>query len=72
MAKKKKITKSAAKVLSTNANINVSMQPAMVKILDRLMKHLGCSTKAEMIRHLIREESARQGIPLGGARRKKG
>lgn len=61
----------AKKKQPINHNVNINMQDAMVAALDQLVLATGCSTRAELVRMLVREESVRRGIEVGSQPRKK-
>lgn len=63
----KKKTKNAPE----NVNVNVNMKPRMVEIVELLRVDTGCSTRAELIRLLVREEAKRRNIPLTSKKRKR-
>lgn len=62
----KKKTKKAPE----NVNVNVNMKPRMVEIVEVLRIDTGCSTRAELIRLLVREEAKRRNIPLTKKRKR--
>jgi metal-responsive CopG/Arc/MetJ family transcriptional regulator len=55
----------------TNHNVNVNMQDTMVRALDELVVVTGSSTRAELVRILVRDEAQRRGVEVGSAAPKK-
>lgn len=65
-----KMPKKKTKKAPDNVNVNVNMKPRMVEIVEELRIETGCSTRAELVRLLVREEAKRRNIPLTKKRKR--